>query len=141
MSAETYTTAVNIPLIAYSPIGRGQLSSDLRSLSDLPEDDFRRKYVKPRFAPEAFAQNFKLVEAVEKLAKRKGVTTTQMAIAWVVRQGGIPIPGSTKMERVVMNSKAVEMTDAEMAELEKAMRENPVVGERYGGAHEALLHA
>ncbi|KAK3071371.1 hypothetical protein LTR53_008750 [Teratosphaeriaceae sp. CCFEE 6253] len=130
---------LGIPMIAYSPIGRGQISSELRKLDDLPKDDFRR--MKPRFSAEAFEQNFRIVQAVEKLAGRKGVSTAQVAIAWAVRQGAIPIPGSTKLERVSLNSRAVALTDQDMAELQGIMECHPVAGERYGGAHEALLNA
>ncbi|KAI1641555.1 NADP-dependent oxidoreductase domain-containing protein [Daldinia loculata] len=63
---------LGIPIVAYSPISRGWLSGELRSLDDLPQNDFRRML--PRFQPEVFDQNFKLVEAVEQIAKRKGAT-------------------------------------------------------------------
>jgi len=115
-------------------------TSETRRLEDLPETDIRQKHPRPRFVGESFEQNLKLVDAVGEIAKRKGVTTAQLAIAWVVRQGAIPIPGSTKMERVLMNSKPIALSNEEMAELGEAMKANPVVGERYGGAHEALLN-
>jgi len=95
----------------------------------------------PRFKPEVFEQNFKLVEAVERVAKRKGLTTAQVAIGWVVRQGAIPIPGSTKLERVVQNSKAVSLSDEDMAEIREILDTLPVAGERYGGAGEKFLNA
>ncbi|KAK4898456.1 hypothetical protein LTR27_004053 [Elasticomyces elasticus] len=129
---------LNIPLVAYSPLGRGQLTSDIRKLDDLPADDFRR--TKPRFAPEAFDQNVKLMEAVHHLAERRGFTSAQVAIAWVVHQGAIPIPGSTKMERLVLNSRAVSLTQEDLSELQSIIDRFPVAGERYGGAHEALLN-
>ena len=95
----------------------------------------------PRFLPAVFEQNFKLVEAVEQLAKRKGTTTAQVAIGWVVRQGAIPIPGSTKIERVLSNSTAPPLTDQDVAELQSILDSYPVAGERYGGGHERFLNA
>ena len=130
---------VGIPLIAYSPVGRGWLSGEIRSLDDLPANDFRRRM--PRFQPAVFDQNRKLAAAVEELAKRKGVTTAQVAMAWVVSQGAIPIPGSTKMERVVENCEVVELSEEELEELKGLMDEMPISGERYGGDHEKLLNA
>ncbi|RYP26564.1 hypothetical protein DL768_011704 [Monosporascus sp. mg162] len=130
---------LGIPIIAYSPIGRGWLTGEIRKLDDLPADDFRRML--PRFKPEAFDQNFKLVEAVERMAKRKGVTTAQVAIGWVVVQGAIPIPGSARVERVIENTKAASLTDGELAEIQKFLGTFPISGERYGGAHEKLLNA
>jgi pyridoxine 4-dehydrogenase len=126
-------------VVAYSPVGRGFLTGELRSLDDLPANDFRRML--PRFQPEAFKQNFKIVEAVEGIAKRKGVTTAQVAIGWVCRQGAIPIPGSTKAERVVENCRPAELTDEEMAEIQSVLDAIPVSGLRYGGEHEKFLNA
>ena len=125
--------------MAYSPVGRGWLTGEFRKLDDLPQNDFRR--MMPRFKPEVFDQNFKLVEAVEQIAKRKGVTTAQVAIGWVSSQGAIPILGSTKIERVVQNSKVVPLTNEDMAEIQKNLETLPIAGERYGGANERLLNA
>ncbi|KAI6816350.1 Aldo/keto reductase [Hortaea werneckii] len=130
---------LNIPIIAYSPISRGWLTGKYRTLDDLPETDYRRHL--PRFKPEVFAQNFKLVEAVEQIAERKGVTTAQVAIGWVCRQGAIPIPGSTKLERVTQNTSPADLTDDEMVEIQKLLDALPIGGERYGGAGEKLLNA
>jgi len=95
----------------------------------------------PRFQGDAFDQNIKLVEAVEKIAKRKGLTTAQVAVGWVVRHGAIPIPGSSNLERVVQNSKAAELTDEDMVEIQKILQTIPVAGARYGPGHEKLLNA
>ena len=130
---------VEIPIVAYSPISRGWLTGDIRKYDDLPPNDFRRML--PRFKPDVFEQNLKLVEAVEIIAKRKGTTTAQVAIAWVCRQGAIPIPGSTKVDRVVENCKVVSLTNEDMAEIRNMLETLPIYGERYGGAHEKLLNA
>ncbi|KAK6952494.1 hypothetical protein Daesc_007033 [Daldinia eschscholtzii] len=123
----------------YSPVGRGWLTGELRKLDDLPADDYRRML--PRFQPEVFDQNFKLVEAVENIAKRKGVTTAQVAIGWVVSQGAIPIPGSTRAERIIENARAAELTDEELVEIQRILDTLPIGGERYGGSHEKFLNA
>jgi len=125
--------------VAYSPISRGWLTGEFRKLDDLPQNDFRRML--PRFKPDVFDQNFKLVEAVEQIAKRKGVTTAQVAIGWVCRQGAIPIPGSTRDERVIENCKAASPTDEDMAEIQNILDTLPISGERYGGAQEKLLNS
>lgn len=130
---------VGIPMIAYSPVGRGWLTGEIRKLDDLAQNDFRR--MMPRFQPDAFDQNFKLVEAVEQIAKRKNMTTAQIAIGWVCSQGAIPIPGSIRVERVIENCKTTSLTDEDMAELQNIIDTLPVSGERYGGAHEKLLNA
>jgi pyridoxine 4-dehydrogenase len=95
----------------------------------------------PRLKPESFEQNSKLVSAVEKIAKRKGLPTSQVAIAWVVRQGAIPIPGSSNSDRIALNSKLVELTDEDMKELENAIDTFPIAGERYPSAHSKFLNA
>ncbi|KAI2463081.1 Aldo/keto reductase [Annulohypoxylon bovei var. microspora] len=130
---------LDIPIISYCPISRGWLTGELRTLDDLPQNDFRRAL--PRFQPEAFDQNFKLVEAVEQIAKRKGATTAQVAIGWVVSMGGIPIPGTTKIERVIENTKAASLTAGELDEIQKILDTIPISGERYGGAIEKLNNA
>lgn len=132
---------MGIPIIAYSPISRGWLTGELRKLEDLPADDFRRML--PRFQPAVFDQNFKLVEAVQGIAKRKGkgVTTAQIAIGWVVAQGAIPIPGSARVERVVENTHPAVLTDADLVEIRTILDTLPIGGERYGGAHEKFLNA
>jgi pyridoxine 4-dehydrogenase len=129
---------VSIPVLAYSPVGRGWLAGKYRTIEDLPKD-VRGMF--PRFKPEAFEQNFKMVDAVEKIAKRKGLATSQVAVAWVHRQGAIPIPGSTDSDRIALNSKVVELTDEDMAELQNVIDTFPVAGERYPEAHSKFLNA
>jgi pyridoxine 4-dehydrogenase len=131
-------TIVGIPLIAYSPISRGWLTGEFRKPEDIPANDMRR--ILPRFQPGVFEQNFKLVEAVERIAKRRGTTVAQLAIAWVRRQGAIPIPGSTKVERVVENCQDIPLTKQDLQEIQKLLDALPIAGERYGGQHEKLLN-
>ncbi|KAL4790523.1 NADP-dependent oxidoreductase domain-containing protein [Aspergillus venezuelensis] len=129
---------LGIAIIAYSPLGRGWLTGELRQYSDLAETDMRRML--PRFQPDVFDNNVKLVDAVDLIAKRKGVTLAQVAIAWVRAQGAIPIPGATTEERVLENFRDVQLTEEELAEIQIALDRLPIQGERYGGRHEKLLN-
>lgn len=129
---------VGIALVAYSPVSRGWLTGEFRKREDIPEGDIRRDL--PRFQPGAFEQNFKLVEAVEEIASRKGASVAQIAIAWVRRQGAIPIPGSRKVERVIENCQDVELSADDLAEIQKLVDSLPIAGGRYPPAMESLLN-
>jgi pyridoxine 4-dehydrogenase len=125
-----------IPLVAYSPIGRGMLTGQIRSFDDLPADSMMRHF--PRFQPENFAINLQLVDQIEAMAKRKGCTPAQLAINWtraLSRREGmptiIPIPGATTKARVEENSKLVELTDAEMKEIDETLSKFKPAGGRY----------
>jgi pyridoxine 4-dehydrogenase len=120
---------LGIPLVAYSPMGSGWLTGQFKTLDDLPAGDYRHRF--PRFQPGAFERNVKLAEVVETVAKRKGATAAQVAIAWVRRHGVLAIPGATKVSRVEENCKFVDLTDAEAAELQEAVDHTAVVGDRY----------
>ncbi|KAK2004092.1 aldo/keto reductase [Colletotrichum falcatum] len=125
-----------IPIIAYSPVGRGMLTGQFKTLDDLPQGDIRRHL--PRFQPDTFGINIKLAEQAEALARKKGVTPAQLAIGWTMalsRRPGmpeiIPIPGATTAERVNENAKLVELTDKEMGEIDATLAKFEVVGGRY----------
>jgi aryl-alcohol dehydrogenase-like predicted oxidoreductase len=104
------TRALGIGFVAYSPLGRGFLTGRFRSLDDLAADDWRRN--NPRFQGENFQKNLDLVAQVEALARTKGCTPAQLAIAWLLWRGGdiVPIPGSTRPERVEENAAAADIT-------------------------------
>ncbi|TVY75803.1 Pyridoxal reductase [Lachnellula suecica] len=129
---------LDIPVVGYSPLDRGWLTGQLKTLEDLPKDDIRHYY--PRFQPGNFEKNVKLAEFVEQVAVKKGVTSAQVAIAWVQQQGVLPIPGSTKVERVLENAKRVQLTEAEAAELENALGKATVSGARYPEMFQAHLN-
>ncbi|KAK7744926.1 hypothetical protein SLS53_003159 [Cytospora paraplurivora] len=125
-----------IPLIAYSPIGRGLLTGQVKTIDDIPQDDFRRHF--PRFQPGNFEHNIALVHRVEELAKKKGVTPGQFAIGWVrslsKRPGMptiIPIPGATTADRVSENSKQVDLTEEELTIVDEILEKMDVRGTRY----------
>ena len=124
-----------IPLVAYSPLARGFLTGDLRKYEDMPKDDHRHHY--PRYQPDVFDLNVKLVEALEEVAKERGCTLVQAAIAWVSAQSlkdgapvVIPIPGATRAERVEENMTRVELKQSDMDELEEVLKRIPVAGAR-----------
>lgn len=144
---------LGIPIVAYSPLSRGALAGDgIRKNADIPDGDFRK--IMPRFQDDVLDYNNQVLDEVGKLAARKGVTKSQIAIAWVrelshrtiTTQDGdrvklgtiIPIPGATTPERIVENSKLVDLTDEEMEEIAAILKKNPVKGDRYhahGMAH------
>src|SRR5215217_7524209 len=111
---------LSIGFVAYSPLGRGFLTGQIQSFEDLPEDDYRRN--SPRFQGENFAKNLEVVKEIEKIAKRKGVTPAQLAIAWLLHQGDdvVPIPGSRSIAHLEENTAAadVELTRDELARIE-----------------------
>jgi pyridoxine 4-dehydrogenase len=127
---------LDIPIVAYSPLARGALTGLIKSGADIPDND-QRKHM-PKFQDDVMSANMKVTHEVEKIAKKKGVTIPQIAIAWVRALSGrkgmptiIPIPGATTEERVLENGKEVDLTEEEMSEIEQILRENEVVGARY----------
>ena len=110
---------LGIGFVPYSPLGRGFLTGRFRSPDDLAQDDWRRQ--NPRFQDEAFARNVALADRVKELATAKGCTPAQLALAWLLSRGPhiVPIPGSTRAERIEENAGAVRVTitDREAADL------------------------
>ncbi|HYX95918.1 MAG TPA: aldo/keto reductase [Geodermatophilus sp.] len=138
---------LGIGFVAYSPIGRGFLSGRIRSLDDLAPDDFRRN--NPRFQGDNFARNLELVDRVREIADEKGVTATQLALAWVMAQsdrggspaggGGagrpviVPIPGTKRVAYLEENAAAadVRLTDDDLRRLDEAAPAGATAGDRY----------
>jgi aryl-alcohol dehydrogenase-like predicted oxidoreductase len=124
---------LGIGLVAYSPLGRGFLTGSIRSPEDLAEDDWRR--MNPRFQGENFQANLALVDAINEMAGAKGVTAAQLALAWVLTQGHdiVPIPGTTKPERINENAGAlgIELTETELARLDEIAPLGVAAGTRY----------
>jgi aryl-alcohol dehydrogenase-like predicted oxidoreductase len=114
------------------------VTGTIKKLSDLGEKDTRsRRY--PRFAGEAFDKNQVLVEQVKAIAQRRGVTAGQLALAWVLAKGEdvVPIPGTKRRQYLEENAAAaaIRLTSAEVAELEAAVPQHEVAGERYTPAN------
>ncbi|KAK3382435.1 NADP-dependent oxidoreductase domain-containing protein [Lasiosphaeria ovina] len=124
----------NIPLVGYSPIGRGMLTGRFKTFEDLPAELSHF----PRFTRENFENNVQLARQIDVLAEKKGCTPAQLAISWtrnVAKRPGmpviIPIPGATTAARVDENARYVDITDAEMAEIEATLAKFEVKGPRY----------
>ncbi|MCJ1394706.1 Pyridoxine 4-dehydrogenase [Xylographa bjoerkii] len=135
---------LKIPLVAYSPLGRGFLTGDIKKLDDIPQDDMRRRF--PRFSEENFPKNVDLVHKVEALAKQKECKPSQLALAWVrqlsERPGMptiIPIPGATTEARVTENMGMVRLSNSDMKEIDKILESAIVEGHRYPSMAQGLL--
>jgi aryl-alcohol dehydrogenase-like predicted oxidoreductase len=124
---------LGIALIPYSPLGRGFLTGQIRSINDLAPDDYRR--TSPRFQGANFQKNMDLVVVLEGLAKEKGVTAAQLALAWVLAQGPdvIPIPGTKRRKYLAENIGALNLSLSadELARIAHAMPAGAAAGSRY----------
>jgi aryl-alcohol dehydrogenase-like predicted oxidoreductase len=127
---------LGLTFVAYSPLGRGFLTGQIRSFDDLGPDDFRR--TSPRFQGENFAKNHNLVDRVKEIATRKGAAPSQLALAWVLSQGDniLPIPGTKRRKYLEENLGAlnVTLTAEELREIDAACPTDGVVGDRYAPA-------
>ena len=103
------TQELGTGFVPYSPLGRGMLAGQIRSLDDLAQDDWRRRH--PRFQAENLAKNLELVNAVTELANEKGCSVSQLALAWVLAQGDdvVPIPGTKRIEYLEQNIGALDV--------------------------------
>jgi aryl-alcohol dehydrogenase-like predicted oxidoreductase len=133
---------LGIGFVAYSPIGRGFLSGAIRSLDDLPEDDRRRRF--PRFSEDNLAQNLAVVDKVNELAREKGVTASQLAIAWVLSRGDdvVAIPGTKRRRYLEENAAAsdVRLSDADLAAIDRVSPAGVAAGGRYDEGGMRTVH-
>ena len=125
---------LGIGFVPYSPLGRGFLTGQISSRDDLPEDDYRRN--DPRYSEENFGRNMKLVDVVKEDANRHHGSPAQIALAWLLAQGDfiVPIPGSKRRATLEDSMVAVdiELTEADLDELEAAAPVGGTAGARYG---------
>jgi aryl-alcohol dehydrogenase-like predicted oxidoreductase len=124
---------LGIGFVAYSPLGRGFLTGRLQRPEDLPADDFRSH--NPRFAGENFQRNLDVVARVQELAKEKGCTPAQLALAWVLAQGEdvVPIPGTKRLSYLEENLGAagVTLTRADLDRIDEVAPKGFTAGDRY----------
>jgi aryl-alcohol dehydrogenase-like predicted oxidoreductase len=124
---------LGIAFVAYSPLGRGFLTGQIKKFDDFEAGDYRR--FSPRFQGENFEKNLRLVEKIQDLAKRKNCTAAQLALAWVLRQGDqvFPIPGTKKIRYLEENIGAVKIsfTAEELAEIDEIAPKGAAAGGRY----------
>ncbi|HZF94703.1 MAG TPA: aldo/keto reductase [Allosphingosinicella sp.] len=127
---------LGIAYVAYSPLGRGFLTGQFASPADFPEGDTRRNH--PRFNGDNFERNLALVRGIEALAMEKGVGPAQLALAWVLAQGGdiLPIPGTKRRRWLDENIGAldVSLSAEDMARIEAIFPRGAAAGERYHAA-------
>ena len=134
---------LGVTFVAYSPLGRGFLTGQIRSVDDLAADDWRRS--NPRFQPETFEKNLELVQKLENWAKSRNTTPAQLALAWVLSRGEqvVTIPGTRSVARLEENAKAASLTlsTEELAELDRLAPPESFAGTRYPEPMMALVNA
>ena len=125
------TRDMGIGFVAYSPLGRGFLSGDIKTPDDFEPNDSRRFF--PRYQGENFYQNLALVEKLKTMAEAKGVTAAQLALAWVLAQGVVVIPGTKRRKYLEANVAAadIKLSTTELAELEAIMPVGGAAGAAY----------
>jgi aryl-alcohol dehydrogenase-like predicted oxidoreductase len=133
---------LGIGFVSYSPLGRGFLTGQIKSVKDLETDDYRRH--SPRFQGDNFAKNMRLVEKVSQLAKEYDSTPAQLALAWVLAQGDdiVPIPGTKRTKYLEDNAAAVgiRLTANVLSQIEKIVPFGSATGERYPEAMMEFVH-
>ena len=133
---------LGVGFVPYSPLGRGFLSGEIKSIDDLAPDDFRR--ANPRFMGENFQKNLDLVSAVTEIAADRGVTAAQLALAWVLAQGDhlVPIPGTRRIRTLEENAAAVDLTltAQDLARIDAVFPKGAASGHRYAEAARAALN-
>ena len=124
---------LGIGFVSYSPLGRGFLSGQFKTVEDIPADDARRNW--SRFQGDNFQRNLELVDKVEEIAAEKDVAPSQLALAWVLAQGDdiVPIPGTKRVRYLEQNVGAleVELTEDDLHRLEEAFPHGVAAGDRY----------
>ena len=124
---------LGIGFVAYSPLGRGFLTGQFRRFEDLAADDYRRN--SPRFQGENFQKNLDLVRRVEEIAKEKGCSRSQLALAWVLAQGDdiVPIPGTKRRKYLEENAGAldVRLTPEDLRRIDEVFPRDATAGARY----------
>ena len=122
---------LGIGFVSYSPLGRGFLTGQITSVTELDSNDFRRS--DPRLSAENFERNLQLVERIKAVAAGKGVTPSQLALAWVMQQGTVPIPGTRRIKYLEDNAgaAAITLSPADLAALDEAVPVGAAAGDRY----------
>jgi len=122
---------LGIGFVSYSPLGRGLLTGQIKKIDDLAADDFRRS--NPRWTGDNFAKNLALVDRINAVAAKKGVTAGQIALAWTIAQGTVPIPGTRRLKYLEENADAaaIQLSKDDLAALEDAAPVGAAAGDRY----------
>lgn len=124
---------LGIGFVAYSPLGRGFLTGQIKQFEDFAPDDYRRS--SPRFQGENFQKNLQLVEQIEEIAQKKGCKPSQLALAWVLAQGEdiVPIPGTKRRQYLQENAAAgdIVLTPEELKQIDEILPQGVAAGDRY----------
>ncbi|MBI2117156.1 MAG: aldo/keto reductase, partial [candidate division NC10 bacterium] len=127
--------------VAYSPLGRGFLTWQIKRFEDLAEDDYRRN--SPRFQGENFRKNLELVERIKQIAEEKGCTPSSLALAWVLAQGKdiVPIFGTKRRTYLAENlvAEAIVLSADDLRQIEEVAPRGAAAGDRYPAAMMSLL--
>jgi aryl-alcohol dehydrogenase-like predicted oxidoreductase len=133
---------LGVGFVAYSPLGRGFLTGQIKRFEDLDPDDFRRH--SPRFQGENFQRNLNLVGRIEQIAREKRCTASQLALAWVMAQGDdvVPIPGTKRRKYLEENAGAAEvmLSREDLRGIDELAPRGVAVGERYAAQHMTLIN-
>ena len=133
---------LGIGFVAYSPLGRGFLTGQIKRFEDLAEDDYRRQ--SPRFQGENFQKNLELVSRIEEIAREKACTPAQLALAWVLAQGEdiVPIPGTKRRKYLEENVGAldVKLTESDLRRIDEAAPQGAAAGTRYPQAMMSMVN-
>jgi pyridoxine 4-dehydrogenase len=136
---------LGIPVIAYSPLGKGFFTGAIKSSKDIPKEDMRSHF--DRFQEENFERNKVLVDRLTALALKKAITNSQLALSWIRQLSNtgsnpviIPIPGTTNPKRVIENNTHVTLTDQDMNDIANMLADFNVAGLRYNKHVEAGLY-
>jgi aryl-alcohol dehydrogenase-like predicted oxidoreductase len=133
---------LGIGFVPFSPLGRGFLTGAIDDKTQFGKDDFRSG--NPRFSAEARKANLALVDAVKQIAESKGATPAQIALAWILAQRPwiVPIPGTTKMNRLEENIGAVdlELTPGDISQIDEVLRSIKIQGDRYPASLQAAVN-
>ncbi|WP_058304168.1 aldo/keto reductase [Gorillibacterium timonense] len=134
------TRELGITHVAYSPLSRGFITGELRTFEDLDEHDLRR-YM-PRFQGENFKKNVEIVDKIKEIAMEKKCTASQLALAWTLANGALPIPGTKRINYLEENAASVEveLTSEDLARIEAVSPKNVVQGTRYMKEQMTLLN-
>ena len=133
---------LGVTFVAYSPLGRGFLTGQIKRFEDLAADDYRRQ--SPRFQGENFQKNLDLVRKIEQIARQKNCTPSQLALAWVLAQGNdvVPIPGTKRITYLEENVGAlkVRLSREDLDEIDQVLPAGVTAGERYPAQHMSAVH-
>lgn len=122
---------LGIGFVPYSPLGRGFISGDIKTPEDFPENDFRRGI--PKFQGEQFYKNIDMLNELNNMSAEKNITASQLALAWAINKGFVPIPGTKRIKYIEQNiaAAAIELTVEEMKRLESIIPLGTTTGDRY----------